>query len=79
MSMKAGFKKLLLSMNLTTIYYYPFQQDLLETGLRQDIQIKFYKLYDYIKKILLELNLKLMIKIQIKIQKIRILMKKYLT
>ena len=53
-------------MNLTIIYYYQFPQDLLETGLRQGILIKFYKLYAYIKKILLELNFKLTIKIQIK-------------
>jgi len=54
-------------MNLTIIYYFQYPQDLLETGLRQGILIKFYRLSVYIKKILLELNLRLMTKIQIKI------------
>ena len=35
--MKAGLKKLLLLMNLITIYYYLFQQDSSEIGLLQDI------------------------------------------
>ena len=51
-------KKLHLLTNLIIMFCYQFQQDLFETGSRLDIWIKFYKLFDYTKKILLELNLK---------------------